>query len=1063
MFTLTLGAISVLTMIVAPVHATDVTGVVVDFEGKAVSGAKVFGLSKEPAITDAKGTFSVAVSEEAERNGLFAYVLAPGLTPKIFLRAKREELQKIVLEKGESESGSVVDTTGKPLAGVRVKILYLRDPAQPNVPLFPFNLRDFYEAITDAAGKWTISGIPAKTETFVAINEPNYLRNAVTGSSKKLVAQPAAMVTGRVLGVGGKPQANVLIWLIARENGQQVVEQTAADGTFTIGSLPGGDWTLAATVPKDEAVEAVMEARSVTTTTGQTANLGDLTLVPGVLVEGRVVEKGTDKGIPNVSVLSQGKHNPTDTWNLGSPQTTDRDGRWAMRLLPGEAKLLIQSNYGRLRALTNTPVSITVPEAKRFQVAPLEVKPAPIIAARVVDEAGKPLVGAPLRISVDGYQTGQEMQKTDAGGLWSSEGDNSSYVEEGFELIVQTAPEWEVVSPGSITLPLKSSPLTVVLRPNKLGPVTGKVISTTGKPAAGVSLQITVSKQGQSRYQGRTLPNIVTDKAGEYKVPGVTATETLSIWVSQMDVRPVTIGTLARGSRQVSNTIVERQIGVVRGKVVDTKGQPVAGVLVWGGTTNQGTRTLTDATGAFTLEKFPEEGGLLTAAKGSSAGILRATPGQTDAVVTLLPPPVRTPEQLAARSKQIVKEVASLAAPGKGGRSVIWDCDLLANALAEADGALALSAGRDSSGKLTEAIEGGVITIRARVDPLGTDAYLRRRITSLSDVYIRFYRSFDVCEALCSLQPERARFWLAQALKESDAIDLDEVNRRLAPLALALRGAELRAFQKRLAGGTKTKALAALELGLDPQRASEILDALPKTERISALADAVTLCAKVNSRATIPLARLLATKKVTGDDEYSVGAALTNAVKTIGTGNPSLALELAQKVEGYYKNTALALAAHAQTDVKQKEALYRSILGANLKNYTGSDRRNALILACEDVPSIREELRRDPEATQEFAVGIAAADPALARWAAERSMYGGFNSIHLNSPEDARFLRERALFVLTALDPIAAIPIVDSLDETEARVAGKALIAGMLLLSKEKRLALARNHVFSMP
>ena len=1053
-----LGIAAALTLTLAHAHAADLAGMVVDSEGKAVPGAKIVGLSKEPVVTDEKGAFSVVVTEERERNGFFVRVLAPGMAPKVLERVKREELQKIVLEKGVSESGIVVDAAGKPLSSIHVKILYLRNPANPNETLFGAFFEGFYEAITDAQGKWTISGIPAKVETFIGVNDPKYLVEAVGGPNKKLVAKPAGLATGRVLGVDGKPRGNVYVWLTSsRRYGRQEVKQTAADGTFTVGSLADGEWTVVVTVPEGD---AVMEALKVVVAVGQTAPFGDLNLAAGVLVEGRVVEKGTGKGIPNVSVRSQGRHNPTsDTWNAGGQKNTDKDGKWSMRLLPGEAKILVQSSERRFRALANAPIALTVPDVERFQVPAIEVKAAPVVTARAVDEKGQPLAGVPLRISIDGYRTDSELLKTDASGLWSSESDDSSYVEEGRELTVRSGPEWEVVSPVSLALPLASAPVTVVLRPNKLGPLTGKVVSTTGKPVAGVRLEFTALKAGQSRYQGRTLPTVVTDESGGYKIPGVAASETISLWVSSSDAHLVTAGTLAGGSRKLSDTVVERQNATVRGRVVDAKGKPVSGVLVWGGTTHQGTRALTDAAGAFTLEKFPEEGGLLTAAKGSLAGTLRAAPGQTDAVVTLLPPPVRTPAQLALRSKQLVAEVRSLAAPAKKGRAAAWDCDLLANALAEADASLALAAGRDSGGAIAEEVAGGVVTVRSRIDPEGAAALLKSQIGSYANVYIRFYRATDVCEGFYRTRPDLARPWLTRALKESDGVDIEGVNMKLAPLCLVLGGPTTGALLTRLDREKKTVEAAALRIALEPSRAEEILGAVPEAERASALSGAVMLCGKVNAPSTAALARLLATKKAIGSDEYPIGAALTRAVQTIGPTDPVLALELAQKVPGYYKSTALALAAHVQADPKKKETLYRAVLGER----NGGDRRSALILACEDVPAIREELRGEPEATEELAVGMAIADPALARWAAERSMYGGLDSVYLNPPEDAPFLRERAVFLLIALDPIAAMPVIEALDEPEARVAGKALIAGMLLLPREKRLALARSRVFSMP
>ena len=75
------GIVAALTLTLAYAQAADLTGTVVDSEGKAISGAKVYGLSKEPVVTDSKGAFSIAVTEEMERDGISVYIFAPGFLP----------------------------------------------------------------------------------------------------------------------------------------------------------------------------------------------------------------------------------------------------------------------------------------------------------------------------------------------------------------------------------------------------------------------------------------------------------------------------------------------------------------------------------------------------------------------------------------------------------------------------------------------------------------------------------------------------------------------------------------------------------------------------------------------------------------------------------------------------------------------------------------------------------------------------------------------------------------------------------------------------------------------
>lgn len=471
------GIIAAFTLTLATAHAADIRGTVVDSEGKAIPGAKIYGLSKEkvPVITNAIGAFSVNAKEAGAPNVYFALVVAPGYVPRILERVTRKELTKIVLDRGVSESGTVVSPMDRPLAGVHVTVTYMPDPATHDLlrerlggqALVYYN-EATYSTVTDVAGKWTIVGIPPKVDTIAGIIEPKYFVGSVSrGTNKKLVAQRAGIVTGRLLGPDGKPRANARVWLtpLTPEPGVwQRSTKTDAEGTFTFGALPEATWTV--TVAPLEG-DALVETQYVATLVGKIAATGDLNLVRGVLVKGRVIDKDTGRGVPNALISTLCRHNLTDSWNAGIGPLADRHGWWSMRLLPGGVKIAARSAHGRFRGMPNTFIKIIVSETEGQQAPPIELKRTPYIVAKVVNEAGKPLKGVPFRILILGHAQTIPMLKTDRSGLWNSEADPQCYLAERMELAVHTSPEWEVVSPTRIMLPVKSLPVVVVLRPKR--------------------------------------------------------------------------------------------------------------------------------------------------------------------------------------------------------------------------------------------------------------------------------------------------------------------------------------------------------------------------------------------------------------------------------------------------------------------------------------------------------------------------------------------------------------------------------------------------------------------
>lgn len=122
----------------------------------------------------------------------------------------------------------------------------------------------------------------------------------------------------------------------------QAPTYTRSDGTYRLSGLTSA--------PYDVLVEAEGTGRvapallNVTAHEGQTLRLEDMTLTPGSLVRGRVVDAASGVGLPGVKVGCFGPHAPFST----PPQQviTDAQGRYTLRVAPGRNLFFVVGGRG---------------------------------------------------------------------------------------------------------------------------------------------------------------------------------------------------------------------------------------------------------------------------------------------------------------------------------------------------------------------------------------------------------------------------------------------------------------------------------------------------------------------------------------------------------------------------------------------------------------------------------------------------------------------------------------------------------------------------------------------
>ncbi|HEX8702303.1 MAG TPA: carboxypeptidase regulatory-like domain-containing protein [Myxococcaceae bacterium] len=354
--------------------------------------------------------------------------------------------------------------------------------------------------------------------------------------------------------------------------------------------------------------------REVVRPVGQEHTVVRLTLEPGQVLVGRTVVQSTQEPLPLVELVLTAHGRKLDPWQDAEAPAEERvyaasDERGSFRvegLASGEYQLEARAP-GHSRAVRR---SVRVPAPGPLTVALL---PAGTVEGFVVDAQGRPAAGAEVQFggvvpqSVTTGQGGGFSVEVEAGEYWVS-------ARRGSEA-------------GSLERPLSVSAGKTVrdvrLRLGQAADMEGRVVAQATQ-AAVAGARVDVSPYGRSGDSGRT----VTDEEGRFSVgalaPGSYDVVVSAPGFSTLTRRGLTVGAGERFTLELALT----GTGSVEGEVRDSKGQPVAGAHVSGGSVwslelgNAAAESRTDAEGRYRLESL-ELGRLYLVARreGAQAGM----------------------------------------------------------------------------------------------------------------------------------------------------------------------------------------------------------------------------------------------------------------------------------------------------------------------------------------------------------------------------------------------------------------------------------------------------------
>lgn len=527
----------------------------------------------------------------------------------------------------------VVDASGRPLPGARVRV------AEPVLDGLIWRTAHRQARAADGAAV-----LPRADGEWLALQAiapghlPAELATQATGAVEiRLTA--GCPRTVRVRGTGRRPEAGAFV----------------SDGAWTLGTTDEAG-RLEIAVPCESGLQVTAEAADGRRAMAalerrragrQAATAIDLPREPRRLA-GRVLEEGTRAPVAGAFVW------PAD--DPGAAVTTDTEGRY---LVPAP-----EASGGRLSAASPSHLTGEAPgrhyqgeqAAGTLSGPTFSLRPTAILAGTVRDVEGRPVADAEVRLQPDTAGSSRQWPRT------------ATDERGGFRLRARPGLPWRVTAvregfaPGTVAVPplaprAARSGLEIVLTRGAVA--SGRVIDAEERPVAGAMLRLFPADRDDRAFflaqaAGEEVPEATADAEGRFELrhlpPGrfdliARAAGFVPRTLPGIEVPPgtaaVDLGTVALSPG-----------AAIEGRVVDLRGQPIAGAAVMVSldelsslaspmpSLDELTGATTDTEGRFRIPDL---------APGTVVGLKVMAPGRVDAEVPGIEAPTPSPVEIVLR------------------------------------------------------------------------------------------------------------------------------------------------------------------------------------------------------------------------------------------------------------------------------------------------------------------------------------------------------------------------------------------------------------------------------
>jgi protocatechuate 3,4-dioxygenase beta subunit len=783
-------------------------------DGKFQAEIEILALPADGKPVSPKAADVKAVAARPRDVG-YVIILAPGLA--MTGSAINMEENTFRLTPGIVATGSVKDADGKPVPGAAVRLLgvFSSDHASGKGNVW---VRESSKAVfgskAGADGQWKLENLPREGTALFLLDDERFARVQIQAelsneavTTQPLEARPAAKVTGRVMYEGGKPASGVTVTAQGQgTSSSHGSAKTAADGTYVITGLSAGAFRMTVSESSGEWVASAIS--NLALQSGSTTAIADLVLGRGLLLEGKVIDAESKAPLHGVVIYAHGTHGESQS------RPSDKEGRYQLRVVPGSMYFYVSNTpEGYLRPEMNSNVTIA---AGQKTIAPIALKKGLTLTGTAFTADGQPATGAVI-------QSGRHWEGVkavvDEKGNWTMPGVRPGSKERGEPdgaVNLSSEGEWHLLSPEQVKLPT-DTPVKVTMRRIKLADLQGRVVTATGQPVPGATLNLKIfldKERNSRRSEKRTA-----DAQGRFTLSKLRPEQSVVVSASKEGYRFASGGVVTQQNDvwSVTDVVMLPLQSSLAGRVLDASGKPVAGARVMSpdadGEIGAASRvTTSDAQGRFTLRGLPDGPVLVVAVQKYDAAVAEGKPG-TEMTMTLrdvTPPPAADVERAVAMIEEWKKD--DNEAQREAARQAAVD-------LSPRDPERALLLVTKSDGTVTDGARYMIVSALARRDPKRAMEWAPAQLELITDKRMQVYAASDLGLAIAQTNPELATELLRRSKASIKPNDFSEeaatLYVRLAALAGKLKLPE--------AESLTDMALIAAERSADKQRYHETL------------------------------------------------------------------------------------------------------------------------------------------------------------------------------------------------------------------------------------------------
>jgi len=478
---------------------------------------------------------------------------------------------RISLRQPGTITGAVTDDNGRILPGALVSIRHIgtgtvagsRGNSLYLNGLFPGN-----SVTTGADGRFTIETIPADANAGLYVSADGFAHRVQYGiqadSRVRITLEPEARLEGRVtFAETGEPAGGIEVFARADVYERQASgfgsAVTGEDGRYRIDGLPAGLYTVYASFDSGSELTAAPN-ETVELAAGRTTVGIDLELIPGGLIEGRIVD--ADSGDPIAGHYVSLKK--PDRNYLVAETTTDENGRYRLRSVPGNVIVAVNAPPGYLREYRKRHVEVTDGGA---------VDGVDIAFTRGATLEGRVLTadGSPVEKAVVLHRRFHQETETDRDGRFRLTG-----LRRGMPLSLTVRHEDRRLHAAVSFDDVPDEPVDVVVTEYECTTITGKVVDGNGAAVPGAEVHLMswdpVAKMGRSRIAALSAAD------GSFTIDDIAVGEEYALACGMLYVK--TDRFVAREAMNPFVLTMPRTDRWLAGRTVDGNGDPIAGVRI---------------------------------------------------------------------------------------------------------------------------------------------------------------------------------------------------------------------------------------------------------------------------------------------------------------------------------------------------------------------------------------------------------------------------------------------------------------------------------------------------